>query len=195
MKAALYSYRCRGFTLTEIAIVLGIIGFILSAIWTAASRVYANYNLDKAATETLSIVHSFKSLYAFNRVAQEPNGTDITALAMSSGFFPPDMVQQGNTTYALGPWGGSQVNVYSGATWNAITVAFWNIDQTTCNRLADAIATGNAFPGDGLVWEGVNSTYRTLPPYGTDQPFTVSGVAAACASGGNINVQVTYSVN
>jgi len=184
----------QGFTLTEIAIVLGIIGLILGAIWSAAGSVYMNLHLSKAATETLMIVQSFKTLYG-NRPITDPNGEDMTAFAMSAGLFPADMVQAGNTTYALGPWSGSQVNVYSGSVWDAITVAFWNIDVTTCNRLADTIATGNTFPSDGLVWEGVNNTYRTLPPFGTDVPFTVSDVATACASGGNINVQVTYTVN
>ncbi len=164
----------RGFTLTEIAIVLGILGIILGAIWTAAATVYANYHVSKAATETLAIVQNFKGLYG-NSALTDPNGEDMTAFAMIAGLFPADMVQAGNTIYALGPWSGSQVNVYSGSVWNAVTVAFWNIDIPTCNRLADAITTGNTFPAAGLVWEGINNTdHRTLPPFGTDVPYTVS---------------------
>ena len=194
LSARSYSGKRSGFTLTEIAIVLGIIGLILAAIWTAAAAVYGNYRVSKASTETLAIVQNFKMLYG-NGSAQEPNGTDITSLAIAAGMFPADMIQPGNTAYGIGPWAGSQVNVYSGATWNAITVAFWNIDQSTCNRLADAIAIGSAFTGAGLVWVGVNNTTRTYPPFGTDQPFTVSDIAAACSGGSNINVQVTYGVN
>jgi prepilin-type N-terminal cleavage/methylation domain-containing protein len=37
----------KGFTLTEIAIVLGIIGIILGAVWSAASGVYASANSSK----------------------------------------------------------------------------------------------------------------------------------------------------
>ncbi len=184
------------FTLTEIAIVLGIIGLILGAIWTAAASVYANQHVAKAATETLMIVQNFKGLFGNNPLT-DPNGEDMTAFAMTAGLFPADMVQAGNTTYAMGPWSGSQVNVYSGSVWNSVTVAFWNIDQTTCNRLADAIATGNTFPAAGLVWEGVNNTdHRTLPPYGTDAPYSVSDIATACAdTSSKMNVQVTYSLN
>ncbi len=122
---------------------------------------------------------------------------DMTTFAMTAGLFPADMVQAGNTAYAIGPWSGSQVNVYSGSVWNSVTVAFWNIDQTTCNRLADAIATGSTFPAAGLVWEGVNNTdHRTLPPYGTDAPYSVSDIATACAdTSAKMNVQVTYSLN
>ena len=190
-----YAYR-HGFTLTEIAIVLGIIGLILSAIWTAAGTVYANQHVAKAATETLMIVQNFKALFGNNPLT-DPNGEDMTAFAMAAGLFPADMVQAGNTTYAIGPWSGSQVNVYSGSVWNSVTVAFWNIDVSTCNRLADAIATGNTFPAAGLVWEGINNTdSRTLPPYGTSSPYNVSDVATACAeTSDKINVQVTYSLN
>ena len=185
------------FTLTELAIVLGIIGLILGAIWVAAASVYANLRLSQAATETLLIVQNFKSLYGGNRNGQPSNGTDITAMAMNAGLLPSDMIQSGSTSYALGPWGGSQVNVYSASIWDGITVAFWNIDQSTCNRLADAIATGSAFPANGLVWTGINGTHRTLPPYGMDAPFTPTDVTTACASAsanGTMNVQVTYSV-
>ncbi len=184
----------RGFTLTEIAIVLGIIGLILGAIWVASGSVYSNLRVSQAATETLMIVENFKSLYGGNRNGQAPNGTDITAMAISAGLLPADMIQTGNTTYALGPWGGSQVNIYSASVWDAVTVAFWNIDQSTCNRLADAIVTGSAFPANGLVWTGINGTNRTLPPYGADVPFTPTDVATACASAnGTMNVQVTYT--
>src|SRR5271170_8075843 len=96
----------RGFTLTEIAIVLGIIGLILGAIWVAAGSVYSNLRVSQAATETLIIVENFKSLYGGNRNGQAPNGTDITAMAISAGLLPADMIQTGNTTYAMGPWGG-----------------------------------------------------------------------------------------
>ena len=188
-------HRNRGFTLTEMAIVLGVIGLILGAIWVAAASVYANLYVSEASTETIMIVQNFKALYGINRNGQASNGMDITALAINAGLIPSNMIQTGNTSYALGPWSNSQVNVYSGSTWNAITVAFWNISQSTCNRLADSIATGSAFPADGLVWEGVNSTYRTLPPFGTDVSLTPSDVATACVSGMNNNVQITYTVN
>lgn len=191
-----HHYLC-AFTLTEIAIVIGIIGLILAAIWVAASAAYANLKVSKAATETLAIVQNFKSLYGGNRNGQAPNGTDLTSLAISSGLIPTDMLQTGNTSYAIGPWDNSQVNVLSASNSNAITVGFWNIDQPTCNRLADAIATGSVFPANGLVWTGINGTHRTLPPYGTDAPFSLMDVQAACAAGNGsgLNVQVTYSVN
>src|SRR5271170_6840773 len=54
----------RGFTLTEIAIVLGIIGLILGAIWVAAAAVYTNMRTSKTTTELLDIVQNMRAMYA-----------------------------------------------------------------------------------------------------------------------------------
>ena len=185
----------RGFTLTELAIVLGIIGLLISVIWVAAGSVYDNYRTQRAAAQTLTIVQNLKTLYGGGHGTLDPNGTDITAVVIAAGLMPSDMIQAGNTSYGLGPWAGSQVNVYSAAVWNGITVAFWDLGETACNRLADAIVTGSLFPADGMVWEEVNSTAATLPPFGSDAPLTTDNVANACTSGATNSVQVTYSVN
>lgn len=70
------SRTVRGFTLTEAAIVLGIVGLILSAIWVAAGSVYANYRVGKTAEQLLSIVQSVRSLHS--GVSQFPAAGDIT---------------------------------------------------------------------------------------------------------------------
>lgn len=54
----------RAFTLTEIAIVLGIIGLILGAIWVAASAVYNNLRVSHANTQILQLAQGIRSLYS-----------------------------------------------------------------------------------------------------------------------------------
>jgi prepilin-type N-terminal cleavage/methylation domain-containing protein len=56
--------RKRGFTLTEIAIVLGIIGLILGAIWGAASSVYSNKHIADAEQGITATAQAVRSLYA-----------------------------------------------------------------------------------------------------------------------------------
>ena len=101
----------RGFTLTEIAIVLGVIGLILAAIWTAASTVYSNHKITTVEREILTIVGNMRSLYptGFSSAAQ----ADITCDVMLAGVFPSDMVPPGPCvlnnwqTYPHDPWGGA----------------------------------------------------------------------------------------
>jgi prepilin-type N-terminal cleavage/methylation domain-containing protein len=184
----------RGFTLTELAIVLGIIGLLITVVWTAAASVYDNYRTQRASAQVLTIVQNLKTLYGGGHGTLDPNGTDITPVVIAAGMMPADMIQQGNTTNGLGPWAGSTVNVYSAAVWNGVTVAYWNLSETACNRLADAVVTGGVFPSDGLIWEEVNSTAATLPPYGPDSPLTTDNVANACQPGATNSVEVTYSI-
>ncbi len=53
----------RGFTLTEIAIVLGIVGMILGAIWVAQGQVSNSQKTAKAAGELLQIVSNYQTLW------------------------------------------------------------------------------------------------------------------------------------
>jgi prepilin-type N-terminal cleavage/methylation domain-containing protein len=56
--------RKRGFTLTEIAIVLGIIGLILGAIWGAASAVYSNKHIADSEQAITAAAQAVRSMYA-----------------------------------------------------------------------------------------------------------------------------------
>ncbi len=56
--------KTRGFTLTEAAIVLGIVGLILGAIWVAAAAVYENMRTNRANEQILKVAQAVRSLYA-----------------------------------------------------------------------------------------------------------------------------------
>src|ERR1700740_210314 len=75
--------RKRGFTLTEIAIVLGIIGLILGAIWVAAAAVYNNMRTSKATTEILTAVQNVRALYATSQIVDA--NANMTAVGAQAG--------------------------------------------------------------------------------------------------------------
>jgi len=114
----------RGFTLTEMAIVLGVIGLILGAIWVAAANVYSNMRVEKAQQQILTIVQNIRSLYVARSTFADPASAcgvncpqDITAPMASAGVFPADMVTQtavanNKATYPQSPWG-TPVTIYS----------------------------------------------------------------------------------
>jgi len=108
----------RGFTLAEMAIVLGVIGLILGAIWVAAAAVYANMRIEKAQQQILAIVQNIRALYPLSSAfgAAAACGVncpqEVTAELASAGVFPRDMLPAGVTvvngnyaTYPLNPWG------------------------------------------------------------------------------------------
>ncbi len=98
----------RGFTLTEIAIVLGIMGTILGAIWVAASRTSQSNKTNKLVTEILSIQSSIRSAYV-SRANMSAGCFSTTFVNM--GIIPPDMVVSGaggvcgGTPSIRDPWG------------------------------------------------------------------------------------------
>ena len=87
----------RGFTLTEIAIVLGIIGLILGAIWAAASSVYANQKANSAQQGILAAAQAVRSMFATSA------NTGVTGANIASpGMFP---INWQSPTGSLGnPW-------------------------------------------------------------------------------------------
>lgn len=92
----------RGFTLTELAIVLGIMGLILGAIWSASATVWANQKNTKAIRQVLVIVQAMKSTFPSGMI---PGGSQwLTPFAINSGLVPNDMIQScTGTVWGVGP--------------------------------------------------------------------------------------------
>jgi prepilin-type N-terminal cleavage/methylation domain-containing protein len=107
----------RGFTLTELAIVLGIIGTILGAIWVAASRVYNNQKTDTAVTEILAIANGVRAMYPGGVIS---TGGILTALLMNNGIISADMFG----SCATAPW--STQSVGNGGPTNGCAFSPWN---------------------------------------------------------------------
>ncbi|NBX73668.1 MAG: type II secretion system protein, partial [Alphaproteobacteria bacterium] len=85
-------HSIRGFNLTELAIVLAIVGVVIGGIWVVASTVIENNRARRVAEQTLTVVQAFKSVYAGRRV-DVADDTDITEFAINAKVFPEDMIQ------------------------------------------------------------------------------------------------------
>lgn len=183
-----------GFTLTEIAVVVAILGVILGAIWVAIGAVGESSRAKEANNETLAIVNGLKTLFGNKRV-DIPDRTDITQQVVNNGFAPPKMIApagsagwctSGGTTSPCnlaGPWPTSVVNVISWASVNGVGVLFSGLSSVACRRLVTSYV---AAPSLIQLW--VNNTMVTqLPPYapagtlGGARP-TASQINDACAT-------------
>jgi prepilin-type N-terminal cleavage/methylation domain-containing protein len=155
----------KGFTLTEIAIVLGIIGLILGAIWVAAAGVYQNQRNTHANTQVMQLVQSIRTLYATS--ASDTGLT--TASLITAGAVPTDMVN-----------GATLSDPYSGATTIQVTtdglgfyISMSNLTQAQCANLLMAIASANRDPSLFLA-----SAPALVPPAVIGTPITITTTPA-----------------
>lgn len=159
----------RGFTLTEIAIVLGIIGLILGAIWVAASAVYNNMNVSKATTELLQITQAVRNMYG---TAPAVDSAMTATSYIKAGVFPSDTTAAGTATVASNPWGG------------AITIT-----ASTVNNTNDAfVVTFAGLPQAACITFATSNT-------GSSRDSGMGGAAIGTATGNTANVAVTYNAN
>jgi type II secretory pathway pseudopilin PulG len=175
-----------GFTLTEIAIVLGIMGLILGAIWVAASGVYNNQKVSKANTELMTIAQGVRAMYSTQTAVDTAAGTDESGALATGGVFPNDIVIAGAAAepYANGPWTGSSIRVFSSTVTNtgdAFQIEFADVPPSACIQLETAV-TG---PGrdSGLSYVDAQATAGTYitPTYATF-PITAEKASTKCGS-------------
>src|SRR5882672_2467772 len=115
--------RTRAFTLTELAVVLAIVGFVTMGVWGASATISENLRLHRAEDLIHSTIINFDnfqstsggggSAFAFPPDLGCPSGnsSEITKAAMQAGLFsedkgllPPDWNDPLATTRLKSPW-------------------------------------------------------------------------------------------
>jgi prepilin-type N-terminal cleavage/methylation domain-containing protein len=168
----IYGKTKHGFTLTEVAIVLGIVGLILGAVWVAARGVNTGVNANKAAQVTSTLIATVRG--AFGGTSNYPtDGSDLSGMSAGTAY----TLANGTTTTpkieVYNPGGGVTPSfiVYFGT--NGAPSA--GSDSGLCRGVAQAAyaAGGAAFNNRGLA--------RTPPTTGTCN--TGNGTCGGCAGG------------
>lgn len=134
-----------GFTLTEAAIVLGIVGLVLSSIWVAAGAVYDNMRVQTMYRQITQITANIRQLYASQGAI---TGTDyaLTDSLARAGIFPKDMILDPNAASIVpkNPWGGTVV--LTGLGPNFFIISF-GIPRDECPKLIMMLTGGNRDSG------------------------------------------------
>jgi len=170
----------RGFTLTEAAIVLGIVGLILGAIWVAAAAVYNNMRVGTTTTQILQTISSIRSLYD-----QSNDLTGMTQVNLAAAnAVPRDMLANTASGVLRDVWGTTYNDGVTGliqaVTSNTeIQVKFTAVPQDACIALASRITGSGRDTGLKSVTMGTTTKYAATAG---DFPITPGVAAAACAS-------------
>ncbi len=192
--------KVQGFTLTEIAIVLGIIGLILGAIWVAASGVYSSQRTADSNKDLLTVTQAIRALYATQTQVDTANGTDETTALIRSGVFPTDMLNTGNAATATtvkASWSGSTVKVFSAqaaSTGDSFEVMFVGVPQQACINLLTA-STGTSRDQGMIHAQGRTSVGTYLATPGTlVTTYNVASATTSCASTTSNDVIYIFSL-
>ena len=175
----------KGFTLTEIAIVLGIMGLVLGAIWVAASGVYANQKLSKAETEIATIAQALRSLYGSTAQTGYASGVTMTAVSCTSGVFPVDMIVNCATPAVNNPWitsaaagAGTMVlgaDISAALAQDGFQIEMTNVPQTSCVNLLTGLAQGAVYGGNAAA----------ASPAVANMPLSLAAATAKCPAATN----------
>lgn len=183
--------RKKGFTLTEIAIVLGIIGLILGAIWVAASSVYSNQKVGKANTQMLAISQGIRSLYATSSTTGVADGTDLTGSLCTAGVFPTDSIVNCATPSVNDPWSGATTVTATSVTGNnagdGFKIQMANVPTAGCIALLSQVGGTGRDSGLFFLSAGGAAPAYTVGTGGTAATgipmFVSSATATQSASG------------
>lgn len=167
----------KGFTLTEIAIVLGIIGLILGAIWVAAAGVYANQRTAHANTAVLQMVQGIRSLYATAPTTGVAGSMNLQLI--NAGIIPTDMILSAAAGTINNPWPNGRIDILSPASMDSFTIELTQVPRASCINLLSNIAGTSR--DAGLFRAAATTAVPAVA--GVSAPIVVSVAATALATG------------
>ena len=124
----------QGFSLLEIAIVLGITALVVAGIWLIMSTVNQNSREGRLASQAIETITNARRV--FGNAAEQPDvsGTEaFTQAAITAGIFPADMVR-GLTPHAVHALG-SRAFLRRISGRPELDLSFNGLQQDTCIRL------------------------------------------------------------
>lgn len=102
-----HSKKKKGFSLTEAAVVLGVVGLVIGGIWVAAGAVQENANINRTIDASILAFNKTRELFTVSTIEQlyAPNScASLNSTILEAGGIPKDFVSGANV---LHPWGGA----------------------------------------------------------------------------------------
>jgi hypothetical protein len=182
----IYSQRRKtaGLSLTEMAIILGIVGLVLGAVWVAGAQVYVNNQAKITSQQIVSIAQNVRTIFVEQGGVTGGVGSTINLALDQMKAFPLDMrtgaIPTGNV---INLWDGN-VQVYAddcagneaaATAQPCFGLTYLNVPQTACIKILSQTAQS----GMGLQSVIVNAAAPV------NAPISPSAIHGACSA--NIN--------
>lgn len=186
----------RAFSLTELAIVLGIVGVVVGGVWVAADAVSDRQKVTKAMDELTHILMVLRDMQGgkANPALFEENNLDYGGTVsagswslayVNAGVVPSDMVVNG---IPANPWGKSGIQILAAdenGDWitgsgEAVKVSFDNVPRSACIALLTAVTGTNRDKGLLAAWHGDLATEPATKI--TTLPVTLSAAQTSCSA-------------
>jgi prepilin-type N-terminal cleavage/methylation domain-containing protein len=183
----------RGFTLTEIAVVLLVISSIIGGIFAVISSIHYRQKINQGSEAIGTIVTNMRALYAGQNLGALTVQNFSSALEQqfsnpNTAVFPADMACViGGATYSCNPWdrttvnGSAQISIVAG-TPRQFILRYAGITAEVC---ADLLVRNSAPGADtGLQQIVVGATNYS----GAQLPVTPANAASACPVGATYTI-------
>ncbi|NDC55704.1 MAG: hypothetical protein EBZ69_02660 [Alphaproteobacteria bacterium] len=181
----------RGFSLTEMAIILGIAGVVLGTIWVVAAQMIESGRQASALKQIATIAENVRSFYASQRKIDDE---DLEDIVIASALAPQDMIDDRASTPALyNPWSGP-VDLYGIFDATRYGSGFWvyygGLSVASCTAMLSVAAS--QMPAQGLMRYAADDTAFSISGYDFTSGNALSGdgltkEAAQTACGGNVS--------
>jgi prepilin-type N-terminal cleavage/methylation domain-containing protein len=182
MKAIRHSKK--GFTLIEIAIVLGVFSIIMAGVWMVVTVVSENTRSYEASRQLQAAVQGIRQIEQRITGYTSSAGTEITTRLDTQNAFPPEMrMDQTNGNGNLNnPWtsAGNAVHVYVREA-TVFGVTFTNLPKKACMTLATKMSGSELSGLQAMVFNGGSAINAS------NLPRTLIDAAGDCSQSGNTN--------
>ena len=168
-----------GFTLTEIAIVLGVVGLIIGAIWTAAKSVFDANKATQAIEDITTIASNVRATYlAANSFAA--TGDQTTTLMNAGGIFPSDLLVGNPATSVKNAWNGAVKITFNLSGNNRVfRISYFGTSEDACFRIVSQLANlGTSDAPINLITNSGNTV--AIPNTGANVGLSSTAINNAC---------------
>lgn len=131
-----------GLSLIEAAIVMGIAGIVLGAIWSAGSMVYTNMQISRTIGDLAVSVQNIRTFYKGQSAFTKAAGTNLTETLVAAELFPAGMIDE-DKDLPVTPWG-TDIRVYVGGDKDTFRVSYESeLPEAICRNLVGRVAGKN----------------------------------------------------